>query len=38
MEKVEDNNGKRENKINCGVNREEQRVKEGIYENLNDYQ
>ena len=37
-EKAEDNNGKRENKTNCGANREEQRVKEGIYENPNDHQ
>ena len=36
MEKAEENNGKRENETNGGSNREDQRVKEGIYETPND--
>ena len=35
-EKAEENNNKRENKTNGGANREDQRVKEGIFENPND--
>ena len=36
MEGTEENNNKRENITNGGANREDQRVKDGIYENSND--
>ena len=36
MEKAEENNSKRENKTNGGENTEDQRVREGLYENPND--
>ncbi|XP_068726537.1 KRAB-A domain-containing protein 2-like [Montipora capricornis] len=35
-EKAEENNSKRQNKTNGGADKEDQRVKEGIYENPND--
>lgn len=36
MERAEENNNKRENITNGGANREDQRVKDGIYKNSND--